>query len=65
MQARIDVPPEGMSARTFAERVGLPVKRVQDWCLKGWIIGARQHPLTRKWWIYPPGRFGGARSHWT
>jgi hypothetical protein len=25
-------------------------------CRTGRIFGARLHPLTRKWWIYPPAK---------
>lgn len=47
---------EGLSARAFAERLHVRVPLVLRWCREGRIIGARKHPLSRQWWIYPPAK---------
>ena len=47
---------QAVSAAKFAERIGVSVDRVILLCKRGAIIGARKHPLTKKWWIYPPAR---------
>lgn len=54
---KVEPPPPGaVSARTFAERHGLRELTVIKYCRQGRIFGARQHVLTRKWWIYPPAK---------
>jgi hypothetical protein len=45
-----------VSARAFAARHGLRWKTIVKWCQAGRICGARKHPLTRQWWIYPPAK---------
>ena len=45
---------KGLSCRAFAERHGLSHDFVLRWCKEGKIFGARKHPLTKQWWIYPP-----------
>lgn len=47
---------KGVSARAFAERVGLSEHLVVRYCRDGKIFGARRHSLTKKWWIYPPAK---------
>ena len=47
---------EPQSALTFARRLGLSAEHVEWLCRLGRIEGARLHPLTRKWWIYPPAK---------
>jgi hypothetical protein len=47
---------EPLSLRQFALRVGLPEKTVLRYIHAGRIFGARKHPLTKKWWIYPPAK---------
>ncbi len=47
---------KGMSAITFAELHGLSIAYVRKLCKDGKIFGARLHPLTKKWWIYPPAK---------
>lgn len=49
-------PADGVSVRTFADRLGLREQTVLKYCRQGRIFGARKHPLTRKWWIYPPAK---------
>jgi hypothetical protein len=49
------VSPEGLSVRQVAERLCFSWRKVEYLCRDGRIIGARKHPLTKKWWIYPPG----------
>lgn len=48
---------QGQSLRQFAEQTGLSEHLLQSYCRSGKIIGARKHPLTKKWWIYPPAIF--------
>jgi len=44
----------GVSLATFAKAADISVQRARLSAKAGRIIGARQHPLTKKWWIYPP-----------
>lgn len=46
----------GVSLATFAHTTGLSMRHLQNCCQAGRIIGARKHPLTKKWWIYPPAK---------
>lgn len=47
---------EGVSLATFSLITGVSVSALQKHCQCGRIIGARKHPLTKKWWIYPPAK---------
>jgi len=47
---------EGMSLHRFAELTGVSENKLQRYAKAGRILGARKHPLTRKWWIYPPAK---------
>lgn len=47
---------EGISVSRFAASVGVAESTVRHWCKVGKIIGARKHPLTKKWFIYPPAK---------
>jgi len=47
---------QGVSLATFSEMTGVSVKQLLRYCRIGRIIGARKHPLTKKWWIYPPAK---------
>lgn len=47
---------KGLSAAAYANSIGLSVSRVTRYCSEGRIFGARKHPLTKKWWIYPPAK---------
>lgn len=47
---------EGMSLSDFAQVTGKTAARLAKLAAKGRIIGARKHPLTKKWWIYPPAK---------
>lgn len=46
----------GLGVSAFALRMGLSVVYVTKLCRDGKIFGARKHPLTKKWWIYPPAK---------
>jgi hypothetical protein len=48
--------PDGISLRRFAEQVGLSESYLLRLCRAGRVFGARKHPLTKKWTIYPPAR---------
>ena len=51
------IPPAGaVSAAAFARNTGISHERVLQLCRSGRIFGASKHPLTRKWWIYPPAK---------
>ena len=45
-----------MSLRAFAEQSGLSERHIQNCAKAGRIVGARQNPLTKKWWVYPPAK---------
>lgn len=45
-----------VSITRFAYDTGLSVKTIERYCRQGRIFGARKHPLTKKWWIYPPAK---------
>lgn len=47
---------EGVSLASFSHTSGIFVLKLQKLCKAGRILGARKHPLTRKWWIYPPAK---------
>ena len=47
---------DGISLRQFAEQTGLREALLRQYCNAGKIIGARKHPLTKKWWVYPPAK---------
>lgn len=47
---------KGMTVQAFASLHGLRLKLIQQYCRDGKIFGARKHPLTKQWWIYPPAK---------
>jgi hypothetical protein len=47
---------EPVSAKRFAERLGISERCLLRWCRSGKVIGARKHVLTGKWVIYPPAK---------
>lgn len=57
-------PKGAVSVRAFAERLGLSEKHVTEYCRKGRIFGARKHPLTGRWWIYPPAKLLPNPARW-
>ncbi len=58
-------PPRGaVSVRAFAERLGLSEQTVLKYCKQGRIFGASKHPLTKKWWIYPPAKLLPNPARW-
>lgn len=46
----------GVSLARFARDRGLSEALLRSYCRSGRILGARKHPLTKKWWIYPPAK---------
>ena len=45
-----------MTIGQFAFVTGLPEKQILEYCRNDRIFGARKHPITKKWWIYPPAK---------
>jgi hypothetical protein len=46
----------GIPLRRFAASLGVREQTLLRWCKAGKVIGARKHPLTKKWTIYPPAK---------
>jgi hypothetical protein len=46
----------GLSISAFSKRTGLSNDAILRYCRQGKVFGARKHPLTKKWWIYPPAK---------
>ena len=51
----------GMTLAAFALMTGIPIQRLRRYARTGRLVGARQNPLSKEWWIYPPAqiRMGG------
>ena len=47
---------EGVSIATFSLMTGVSQRQLLKYAKAGRIICARKHPLTKKWWIYPPAK---------
>jgi len=45
---------KGLGLNAFANRSGLSVAAVKKLCEQGSIPSASKHPITGKWWVYPP-----------
>lgn len=52
---------KGVGINAFATRLGVSSSYVSKLCRQGRIDGARKHPVTGQWWIYPPARIIDAR----
>lgn len=44
----------GLSINCFAQRYGVSATKIKALCEAGAIQGAKKHPKTRQWWLYPP-----------
>lgn len=55
---------DGISLRRFAAQIGVSENCLRKWCMAGKVIGARKHPLTKKWTIYPPAKLATGTDHW-
>ena len=54
----------GMSPESFAALHNLSIGQLYRLIKKGFVLGASKHPLTKKWWIYPPAKLlQGIRQH--
>lgn len=53
---------QGVSLLAFSEQTGVSVQQLQKLAKAGRIIGARKHPLTKKWWVYPPAKLVCGRN---
>ncbi len=42
------------SVATFCRQTGFTEATILKYAKAGRLLGARKHPLTKKWWIYPP-----------
>lgn len=47
---------EPITLRRFADQIGVSERVLLRWCRAGKVVGARKHPLTKKWTIYPPAK---------
>jgi len=47
---------QGVSLATFSRMTGVSEACLQKYARAGRIIGARKHPLSKKWWVYPPAK---------
>jgi hypothetical protein len=54
---------EGIPLRRYAQQIGVSEQVLSKWCRLGKVIGARKHPLTKKWTIYPPAKLALDRMH--
>lgn len=45
---------EGKTLQRLSWETGISLDLLQHYCLKGRIIGARKHPLTKRWLVFPP-----------
>lgn len=55
---------DGISIRRFAEQIGVTERCLTRWCAAGKVIGARKHPLTKRWMIYPPAKLAMGTGNW-
>lgn len=46
----------GVSLTKFSHLTGVSEAQLLKYARAGRILGARKHPLTKKWWIYPPAK---------
>jgi hypothetical protein len=53
---------EGMSLADFAQVTGKTASHLARLAQKGRIIGARKHPLSKKWWVYPLAKLVDGRQ---
>lgn len=55
---------EPISLTRFAAQIGVTERCLRRWCTQGKIIGARKHPLTKRWVIYPPAKLATGTDRW-
>jgi transposase-like protein len=55
---------DGISLRRFAEQIGVSEQCLRRWVKAGKVMGARKHPLTKKWVIYPPAKLALDSDQW-
>ena len=55
---------DGISLRRFAVQIGVSEPCLRRWVKEGKVIGARKHPLTKKWTIYPPAKLATGTDRW-
>ena len=55
---------DGISIKRFAEQIGVSERCLLRWCRDGRVVGARKHPLTKKWTIYPPAKLATGTDRW-
>jgi hypothetical protein len=55
---------EPITVARFAAKLGVSERCILRWCRDGKIIGARKHPLTKRWTIYPPAKLAMGTDRW-
>lgn len=45
-----------LTMQAFADREGLTLKQALTAARRGQLLGARQNPLSNRWWVYPPAK---------
>lgn len=45
-----------LTMQAFAEREGLTLQQAVTAARRGQLLGARQNPLSNRWWVYPPAK---------
>lgn len=48
---------QGASIQQYCVDNGLNFNNYLWLCKSGHIEGAKLHPITRHWWVYPPAKF--------
>ncbi|MBI5917898.1 MAG: hypothetical protein HY849_00780 [Nitrosomonadales bacterium] len=56
MSDRLHQQHAGITLAAFSVQTGVSENQLLKYARAGRIIGARKHPLTKKWTIYPPAR---------
>jgi hypothetical protein len=53
-----------VSLSKFALITGLKASVLRKYCNQGRVLGARQHHLSKQWWIYPPAVIMPNQKRW-
>jgi hypothetical protein len=55
---------EPLSLRAYSLITGLTPAVLRKYCNQGRVLGARQHHLSKQWWIYPPAVIMPNQKRW-